>query len=240
MKLSIIIPTFNEPTIGTTLEHLRAVFGSSVEIVIADASTDNTTKSAAKPYANTIIPVAVPSRGDQLRVGALVAKGTHLLFLHTDMRLDQNIPQQIHDAINDPSFGYAAFAKKFDSHHLLLSMLSILNNWRSKTRAYIQGDNGLLVSKDFYDRIGGFRAMPLMEDLYMARRLKMFAKKQHLSFVFLPGPIIVSARFFQRHGVMRGILFIQWIKFLYSFGAKPHSLQKRYYAFAKTSSSHVR
>jgi hypothetical protein len=34
------------------------------------------------------------------------------------------------------------------------------------------GDQGLLISRRLYNRLGGFRAIPLMEDVDLVRRLK--------------------------------------------------------------------
>src|SRR5918999_1201337 len=43
--------------------------------------------------------------------------------------------------------------------------------WRCRTLALPYGDQGLLISAAFYRTLGGFRALPLMEDVDLVRRI---------------------------------------------------------------------
>ena len=43
--------------------------------------------------------------------------------------------------------------------------------WRCRRMALPYGDQGLLISRALYDQVGGFRPLPLMEDVDLVRRL---------------------------------------------------------------------
>jgi hypothetical protein len=43
--------------------------------------------------------------------------------------------------------------------------------WRVRTLALPYGDQGLLIRRDFYRSLGGFRPWPLMEDVDLVRRI---------------------------------------------------------------------
>ena len=43
--------------------------------------------------------------------------------------------------------------------------------WRAETLALPYGDQGLLIKRDFYRSLGGFRELPLMEDVDLVRRI---------------------------------------------------------------------
>ena len=46
-----------------------------------------------------------------------------------------------------------------------------LARWRGRVLGVPYGDQGLLISRAFYDVLGGYRPLPLMEDVDMVRRI---------------------------------------------------------------------
>mgnify|MGYP005639552455 FL=1 len=170
--LSVIIPTLNEARrIGARLEDLKAA-DIAAEIIVADGgSADATIDIAAEASARTI--VGPPGRGQQLAAGANISNGSWLLFLHADTQ---------------PGPGWATVAKRFMADHdnkfragyfryalddsaAAARRLEMIVDWRCRLLNLPYGDQGLLISASYYERLGGFRPIALMEDVDLVRKI---------------------------------------------------------------------
>ena len=170
--LSIVIPTLNA---GNELEAtLSAVAQAklSSEIIVADGgSSDDTPTITARAGAAFI---AVPGgRGPQLSAGAAVSVGDWLLFLHADTRPQPGwghiVQNFMADTGNRFRAGYFRFA--LNDSGRAARRIEAMVHWRCKILSLPYGDQGLLISREFYDILGGFAPLALMEDVEMARRI---------------------------------------------------------------------
>ncbi len=168
--LSIIIPTLNEAgRIGPVLD---ALGGGPADLIIADGgSADDTCRIATGRGARIV--ATPPGRGRQLAAGAAAAAGRWLLFLHADTRLSEGWRGRVETFMADPENRRraAVFQFRLDDDGPSARRLEGMVAWRSRAFGLPYGDQGLLISRDFYDRLGGFRALPLMEDVDLARRI---------------------------------------------------------------------
>lgn len=94
--------------------------------------------------------------------------------------------------------------------------------WRSRFFGLPYGDQGLLISRRFYERLGGFRAMPLMEDVDLVRRIG----RRHL--VLLDARAITSAARYRRDGWLLRSLRNLLCLTLYFLGLPPRLLLRFY------------
>jgi len=170
--LSIVIPTLNaERELPATLDSIGQT-GFPSETVVADGgSTDATPTLAARAKAGFI---AVPGgRGAQLAAGAGASVGDWLLFLHADTRPQPGWNHVVRDFMTDPGnrfhAGYFRFA--LNDGAAAARRVERLVHWRCETLALPYGDQGLLISREFYDALGGFKEIALMEDVDMAQRI---------------------------------------------------------------------
>ncbi|MEE9317133.1 MAG: TIGR04283 family arsenosugar biosynthesis glycosyltransferase [Rhodospirillales bacterium] len=193
--LSIVIPTLNAgKDLPATLESLLQP-GMPSEVIITDGgSTDPTPVIAAEGGAKLI---ATPGgRGPQLAAGADVAAGDWLLFLHADTRPLPGWGLTAKDFMEDPEnrfrAGYFHFA--LNDPAPAARRLEAMVRWRCRVLGLPYGDQGLLISREFYDVLGGFRARPLMEDVDMARRIGRGRLRP------LPVAAVTSADRYRREG----------------------------------------
>jgi len=177
--ISVVIPTYNaETTLGPTLAALvpAVVDGIIQEAILVDGgSTDDTCVMAAA--AGTSLIRTKLGRGMQLQAGATAARGDWLLFLHADTVLEPGWAEEAEAFIELVMTGRraqaaAAFRFALDDDGLMPRLLESLVALRCFLFALPYGDQGLLISRKLYRELGGFRPMPLMEDVDLMRRVK--------------------------------------------------------------------
>lgn len=170
--LSIVIPTLNE---ATRLERVLAGLGAvdfTLEIIISDGGSTDTTLETAQNFGTRIV-AAPKGRGQQLAAGADACSGAWLLFLHADTVLGRGWRQIVDDFLVDSANLNKAGIFKFalDDPSPAARRLEKIVHWRSRYLGLPYGDQGLLISRAFYNEVGGFRAMPLYEDVDIIRRI---------------------------------------------------------------------
>ena len=219
--VSVVIPTLNAAgTLPTTLAPLR---GGPGEIVIADGGSSDDTCDIARVAGATVVN-SQRGRGQQLQAGAEASKGDWLLFLHADTRPSDSWRAEIAGYINDPASRERAAAFRFalDDPSPRARRMERLVNWRSRALGLPYGDQGLLISRQFYDALGGFRPLPLMEDVDIVRRI---GRKR---LTILGEAAVTSAERYRRGGwwarPIRNILCLC----LYFLGVPPRILEKIY------------
>ncbi len=165
------------PTLDATADLpwcLAALAGAAIvrEIIVSDGGSRDDTAAIAQAAGARVV-VGQSGRGRQLAAGAAAATGRWLMFLHADCRPAPGWQQAIADFVAAPgaagSAGYFTFALDDDSP--AARRLERLVAWRVRLFALPYGDQGLLISRQLYDAVGGFAALPLMEDVDLVRRL---------------------------------------------------------------------
>lgn len=165
--LSVIIPTLNaEPRLAETLERMKA----ADEIIVVDGGSSDATRMIAERAGVRLIR-APKGRGAQLAAGAAAANGDWLLFLHADTLPGRRWREAAaaHMAANPDTAACFRFrlADKAWQARAIERGVAARVGWL----ALPYGDQGLLISRRLYGAIGGYRAMPLMEDVDLVRRL---------------------------------------------------------------------
>ena len=227
--ISVVIPTFNAaPTLVHTLAPLvpAVVEGIVQEAIVADGgSTDDTL--AIADAAGTHVVEAPRGRGTQLDAGAAVARGDWLLFLHADTVLEpgwaeeaQSFIDRVESGRRRPAAAYFRFC--LDDDGFMPRFVESMVGMRCFLLALPYGDQGLLISRPLYNRLGGFRSIPLMEDVDLVRRLK---RRQ---LVGLKSRAVTSAERYQREGYfLRGARNLG-LMLLYYLRVPPRVLARLY------------
>lgn len=172
--MSVVVPTLNAATtLPATLSALRADDNDGVEVIVADGgSCDGTPDIAAQ---NHVAVIAAPrGRGAQLAAGARAARGDWLMFVHADTVLGAGWRMAAKTFSSDPANAerVAAFRFVLDLDGASARRLDAYVAWRARYLGLPYGDQGLLVARAFYERLGGFAEIPIMEDVDMIRRAR--------------------------------------------------------------------
>ena len=189
MKISIIIPVYNEAvTIGPLIHHLIEFGQESIaDIIVVDGgSTDNTYEIATALGVTTLRSVR-PGRALQMNDGAAIARGQVLYFVHADTLPPTTFVHDISKSIRN-GFEFGRFRSKFDSHKLLLKLNAFFT--RFDLFMCYGGDQSLFMTKKLFGSIQGFDAsMLIMEDYAIVQKAK-----QEASYKIIPGYVLISAR----------------------------------------------
>ncbi len=167
-SISVIIPVLGVPdTLAGVLASLAEVAPREIILVSGDGSE----QALAQRFEGTIAIPAPRGRGAQLAAGAAAARGDWLLFLHADTCLESGWPQEVLAFLESPGnrSRAGAFRLAFDDSSAGARRVAALANWRSRVLGLPYGDQGLLIAKAFYDELGGFEPLPLMEDVAINR-----------------------------------------------------------------------
>jgi len=215
--ISIIIPTYNEAEqiAQTILKTHKANDGHQIEIIVADGGSTDETVSIAEECGATTLISDQKGRAAQMNKVASVAKGDVLYFLHADSIPPKNFTGSILNAVNK-NFSSGCFRLSFDHSHWFLKA----NCWftRFDVNAVRFGDQSLFVTKDVFQKIGGFNeSLLMMEDQEIIHRIK-----KHGRFKVMNGIVTTSARKYLDNGIyrMQAIFYRIWLLYYLGFSQK--------------------
>lgn len=216
--LSVILPVLNEAeTVGRQLMALRVLRDRGAELVLVDGGSSDGTPDLAAPGVDQVIEAA-RGRAAQMNAGAAVSQGRVLLFLHADTALPAAADHLIREAITAGA-SWGRFDVRIDGRQRLLRVVERMMNWRSRLTGIATGDQAVFVRREVFERVGGYPDLPLMEDIALSKRLKQLARP-----ACLHARVVTSARRWQKHGVLRTILLMWWLRARYFLGADPQRL----------------
>ena len=225
--LSVIIPTHNaDRGLSRTLASLvpASVKGLVKDVVVVDGGSEDKTLQIADEAGAAIVR-APRGRGGQLCAGADAARGDWFLFLHADTVLDPMWNDEVAAFIasaGDDGRQAAAFKFALDDDAVRARVIERFVAFRSRVFGLPYGDQGLLISRQFYHETGGFRGLPLMEDVDMVRRIG----RNRLT--LLKTRAVTSAVRYQKYGYIvrpvRNFLCLM----LYFLRVPPHILVRLY------------
>lgn len=219
-SVSVIIPTLDEERlIGKTLRAIRSL--ELDEVIVSDGGSSDATLAIARRH-NCRIVTSSSGRGQQLAAGANAATGDLLWFVHADTEPPPDAAEQIEEALAKPAVVGGHFRVAFDGA-------------KSPARAFARiyraaqyfglcyGDSAYFVRREAYDAVGGFRSLPLFEDLDLRNRLTRVGR-----FVAVPASVTTSGRRFA--GRNAAMMLLQWsaLQVLYWLGVSPATLAQFY------------
>jgi rSAM/selenodomain-associated transferase 2 len=223
IRVSAIIPTLNAAaTLGQLITTLRQAAIIN-EIIVVDGHSSDKTASLAQSVGARVV-TAERGRGTQLAAGGAGASGNWLLFLHADCCPEPGWDCAVGAFCAAPQAegraGYFDFA--LDDPAPWARRMERVVAWRCRILALPYGDQGLLIARGFYDGVGGFAPLPLMEDVDLVRRVG----RRRLARI--GARCITSARRYRQDGYRRRVLRNLFCLSLYFAGVAPHRIARIY------------
>lgn len=168
MKISIIIPIYNEEkTIEKLLDSLTPLKGRCEILFVDGGSTDNTRQIIGEQY-----PVFTSEKGraKQMNFGAARSTGDVLFFLHCDSEVPKTALEEIEEVMKHHKAG--CFGIAFHSRHFFMWTCRVISNHRVKDRKVMFGDQGIFIDRNLFFEVGMFPDMPILEDYQLSLTLK--------------------------------------------------------------------
>jgi rSAM/selenodomain-associated transferase 2 len=220
-----VIPVLNEEeNINSFLDSLYTIPNANIkEIIVVDgAPSCNTLKAIIR---DDIIKVSSKKgRGPQMNKGADRATGDLLIFLHADTYLPHDALIAIENTLEDQKIVGGAFSLRFDSKTLIIRVVGWIHTKRAHITKVLYGDQAIFLRRNYFEKIGGYDDIPLMEDVEITKRIKKRGDK----LVVLPQEVITSARRLRQDGILLiAFRFLALILF-FSFGILPKCLVRMY------------
>lgn len=225
-RCSIVIPVYNEQkNIDICLQNLCMQRGiENCEVVVVDGDGGSTLKAIRRrefPF-HLIRIISERGRGVQLDAGAEAASAAYLLFLHVDTLL--------------PEAGISLVIrtlKRYEAGAFALGVIGatgLFNTWlayvngRKRLSFTPYGDQAIFMTRETYQRVGGFPRIPIMEDVAMTDRLKRAGARVKL----LHSKVLTSARRWKNRGYFLNFLKNTALFSLYRMGVSPWTLAGYY------------
>ncbi|HVT04572.1 MAG TPA: TIGR04283 family arsenosugar biosynthesis glycosyltransferase [Thermoanaerobaculia bacterium] len=220
LRISAVIPSLNEER--TIADSIRSARAAGIEdIVVSDGgSTDATMQIAGDAGARVMNGEVIRAR--QLNKAAATCDCDVLLFLHADTLLPSNAADTIRSAVQR-GFDFGGFRISFFEQERKLKVAAAMINLRTSLTRCPWGDQGQFITREAFERGGGFREMPIMEDYELALRMKRIGKP-----ILLREKVQTSGRRFLRKGVWVTAATNWRIIIAYRTGTSPERLRQLY------------
>ncbi len=222
-KVSILVPARNEEaSIEACVRAALAALPMDGELVVCDDhSTDRTPqileRLGAEPRLRVITPPPLPvgwvGKPHACHHLALAARGEHLLFVDADVTLAPDALRRLadlrerYDAEVISAFPDQTLLTAAEAHLMPLltltytAWLPLALVWASPDPRFLAANGQvLMVSRDAYDRLGGFAAVrdAVVDDMAFCRR----AKEQRTRVVFADGRDVARCRMYASGGAL--------------------------------------
>ncbi len=208
-ELSVVVPVLDEEeAIRALLADLAAQREVVLEVVLCDGgSNDGTVRVAGKAAGEVGLTLTLVrsggGRGRQLNAGVPATRAETLLFLHADSRFGDPLALRrgldaLAAATRDHDRSAGRFGLRFDRSAPGADLGYYFHECKARLDrpGCIHGDQGLLVRRTLFDRVGPFpETVPMLAETRFAG-----AVRREASWLLLPAEIHTSARRFEEEG----------------------------------------
>jgi len=223
--ISIILPVLNEAgRINEVITHLRGLrFDAAREIVVVDGDPRGGTIAAIRD-SGVITSIAEKGRARQMDRGAALASGNVLLFLHADTFLPADALVRVKATMDDDRYVAGAFDLGIHTERRIFRITEQYVAFRTRLTRVPFGDQAIFIRKNYFNGIGGYKDIPLMEDVELMRRIRKRGDKIFI----IPEQAMTSARRWEKEGILYCTLRNWALRLSYALGVPPERLAKWY------------
>lgn len=218
--ISVVIPALNEAA------HLPAAIASAagpgVEVIVVDGDSRDQSLAVARE-AGALALASFRGRARQQNLGAALARGGVLLFLHADSRLPAGWASEVRRVLAEPEVALGCFRFALDPPLRGGRLLETLVHLRTRFLSLPYGDQALFLPVGIFAALGGFAELPIMEDYDLVKRAGRLGRVVQAR---LSAP--TSSRRWRTLGVTRTTIVNQAMLLGHALGLAPERLARLY------------
>ena len=224
-SISVIIPVLNEECgINHVIDHVRSLKGGAgVEIVVVDGDPSGSTIKAVG-RGGIITSIAPKGRGSQMNRGSAIASGDILLFLHADTLLPESAFPLVRETMLTGKYAAGCFDLGLRTDRRIFRVTERYVAFRTRLTRIPFGDQAIFIGKDLFERLGGYRDIPVMEDVDLMLRIRRRGEGIRI----IPEKVMTSARRWEEDGLILGTFRNWMLQLLYCCGVSPSRLARFY------------
>ncbi len=219
------MPVFHEgERVNDLVDHLNHLDSKkNVEIIVVDGAQEKDTLRAI--HSNHVIKISSEKgRAKQMNAGASVANGEILIFLHADTELPGQALKKIYSLMGQKAYVGGAFDLGIKSDKFIFKVIGTLSSLRSRLNRIPFGDQAIFIRREYFNQIGGYKEIPLMEDVELMRSIKKSGDKISIFY----DRVMTSPRRWEKEGVIYCTLRNWTLQTLYFLGISPDKLARFY------------
>jgi rSAM/selenodomain-associated transferase 2 len=222
LGIGVVVPVWNEAALlKDSIDGIRRLGADAV--IFVDGGSDDGSQDILRSAGVRWIH-ARRGRASQMNAGAAQIDSDIILFLHVDTHLSSSGLETARKAMAAPDCVGGRFDLRLSgSHRRLLALVAMSINLRSRLSRISTGDQALFVRRSVFEDMGGFADVALMEDVEFCRRLKRRGR-----IACLRAKLTASGRRWERHGILRTVALMWWLRLRYWLGADTASLARLY------------
>lgn len=209
--LSVIIPIYNEEKILGINSSMFFELSCNAELIFVDGGSVDRSIEIARQYGRVL--QTEKGRAIQMNYGAKNASHDTLLFLHADNIISPETLLSIEKKVKKNGFIAGCLTQRIAKKDLIFRLIEVQGNMRARISKIFYGDQGIFLKKDIFLRIGGFPNVPILEDVLFTKRLHRYGRT-----TVMPDKILVSARRWEKMGVIKTTLLYSLINLLFKIG----------------------
>jgi glycosyltransferase involved in cell wall biosynthesis len=174
MKISIVIPTYNEEKyLPKLLQSIKKQDFKDYEVIVADAFSVDKTRKIAKKHGAKVVDGGLPAFGRN--AGAKIARGEYIYFLDADVVLPKNFLSKTYNEIRSKDLDIATCPVKpvspLEVDKIMHNFANIIIKLSSYTKTPYAPGFCIMVKRALHRKIKGFNEkLKLREDHDYVRR----------------------------------------------------------------------
>jgi len=192
--ISVIIPVLNEEkALPATLNRLFSLHGN-FEVLVIDGGSQDGTVALIEADERLHLYHCRAGRACQMNMGARLARGDWLLFLHADTLLPADALSDLQDLPRNIQAG--GYRHRFSGKQAGLKLISWLHNFRCRCTHVYYGDQAMFIRRPLFEELGGFPDVPALEDLLFSEQVARVTSPHTLC-----SHVISDSRKFEQAGI---------------------------------------
>lgn len=217
--ISIIVPVYKDEAALKNFLAQKHKLKGDYELLFVITEEDS---YLIEKYSDERILLAPKGRAFQMNYGAKKSVGEILLFLHADSIIEDNILDEVQNGIKISPAGCLKIY--FDLDHPLMKICGYMSRFRVRRRNIAFGDQGIFLTRELFEKIGGYKEISLMEDY----QLSMDIKDLGIKIRQCDSKIITRSIRYEKGGMLKTMYKMQKYQHMYRKGVSPEEIVERY------------